>query len=118
MFSIDDVHDHAALKNPSQSLSVARLRKVLYLQHLGQTTLDLIRSSQLLSIPERWLLSQSTLTAKVPKLPPAAPSPRATGADREPVAGGIAGEAVAATPLVADIYRANFYGSEWMGTKS
>jgi hypothetical protein len=64
-------------------------------------------------MPERWLLSQRKPTAKVPKLPPAAPSPRATGAERELVAGGIAGGAVVATPLVADIDRENLCnGSE------
>jgi len=36
-------------------------------------------------------------------LPPAAPSPRATGAEREPVVGGTTGGTVAVIPLVADI---------------
>jgi len=54
-------------------------------------------------MPEGWLLSQSKPTAKVPKLPPAAPSPRATGAERELVVGATADGAVAGTPLVADI---------------
>ena len=36
-------------------------------------------------------------------MPPAAPSPRATGAEREPAVGETVGETVGATPLVADI---------------